>query len=45
MRLGYDKLDLLGVRYDAELQIKYLLKKPKDELTDEEKKMLEDWFR
>lgn len=44
--MGYDyKLDPLSVVYDAELQIKYLLKKPKDKLTDEEKKMLEDWFR
>lgn len=45
MKLGYDKLDLLGVRYDAELEIKYLMSKPKEELTEDEKKRIKEWFK
>ena len=43
MRYDY-RLDPLGVVYDAELEIKYLLSKPKEELTEEEKKRIEEWF-
>ena len=43
MRYDY-KLDPLGVMYDEELEIKYLLSKPKEELTEEEKKRIEEWF-
>lgn len=42
----YDyRLDPLGVVYDAEIEIKYLLSKPEEELTEEEKERIKEWFK